>query len=88
MKYRKILLTYNAYFQKLYFDKGTELEGQNITQQNIRIASLLQWILYIIKQTQIFGVNMIFISSNELKKKNVYFMSGEATNEIYIFSLH
>ena len=29
---------------------------------------------------------MPFISSSEAK--NTYFMSGEATNEIYIFSLH
>ena len=32
-------------------------------------------------------MNMTFISSNEVKKKT-YFMSCEATNEIYIFSLH
>ena len=31
-------------------------------------------------------MNMPFISSSEAK--NAYFMSGEATNEIYIFSLH
>ena len=30
-----------------------------------------------------FGVNMTFISSSEVK--NVYFMSAEGTNEIYIF---
>ena len=35
-----------------------------------------------------FGVNMTFISSSEMKKKNVNFMSAEGTNEIYIFSLH
>ena len=29
---------------------------------------------------------MLFISLSE--GKNAYFMSGEATNEIYIFSLH
>ena len=29
---------------------------------------------------------MIFISSSEAK--NAYLMSGEATNEIYFFSLH
>ena len=29
---------------------------------------------------------MPFISSSEAK--NVYFMSGEATNEIYFFTLH
>ena len=35
---------------------------------------------------QILGMNMLFISSSEAK--NAYFMSGEATNETYIFSLH
>ena len=39
-----------------------------------------------IEDIQIFGMNMPFISSSEAK--NVYFMSGEATNEIFIFSLH
>ena len=39
-----------------------------------------------IEDNQIFGMNMLFISSSEAK--NAYFMSGEATNEIYIFSLH
>ena len=35
----------------------------------------------------IFGMNMTFISSSEVNY--VYFMSGEAINEIYIFfSLH
>ena len=38
-----------------------------------------------IETIQIFGMNMPFISSSEAK--NAYFMSGEATNEIYIFSL-
>ena len=33
-----------------------------------------------------FEMNMPFISSREAK--NAYFMSGEATNEIYFFSLH
>ena len=33
----------------------------------------------------IFGMNMPFISLSEAK--NAYFMSGEPTNEIYIFSL-
>ena len=41
---------------------------------------------YYIEDIQIFGMNMPFISSSEAK--NTYFMSGEATNEIYIFSLH
>ena len=35
---------------------------------------------------QIFGMNMPIISSSEAK--SAYFMSGEATNEIYILSLH
>ena len=39
-----------------------------------------------IEDIHIFGMNMTFISSSEAKK--LYFMSGEATNEIYIFSLH
>ena len=39
-----------------------------------------------IEDIPIFGMNMPFISSSEAK--NAYFMSGEATNEIYIFSLH
>ena len=39
------------------------------------------------KKIQIFVMNMTFISSSEVKK-NVYFMSAEGTNEIYIFSLH
>ena len=38
-----------------------------------------------IEDIKIFGMNMSFISSSEVK--NAYFMSGEATNEIYIFSL-
>ena len=40
-----------------------------------------------IEDIKIFGMNMSFISSSEAKK-NAYFMSGEATNEIIIFSLH
>ena len=39
-----------------------------------------------IEDIRIFGMNMPFISSSEAK--NAYFMSGEATNEIYIFSPH
>ena len=39
-----------------------------------------------IEDIQIFGMNMSFISSSEAK--NAYFMSGEAANEIYFFSLH
>ena len=38
-----------------------------------------------IEDIQIFGMNMPFISLSEAK--NACFMSGEATNEIYIFSL-
>ena len=40
----------------------------------------------IIVDIQIFGMNMTFISLSEAK--NLYFTSGKATNEIYIFSLH
>ena len=43
-------------------------------------------IVIYIEDIQIFGMNMPFISSSEAK--NAYFMSGEATNEIYIFLLH
>ena len=39
-----------------------------------------------IEDIQSFGMNMPFISSSGAK--NAYFMSGEATNEVYIFSLH
>ena len=39
-----------------------------------------------IEDIHIFGMNMPFISSSDAK--NVYFMSGETTNEIYIFRLH
>ena len=38
------------------------------------------------KNIQIFGMNMTFISSSEVKE--LYFMSGEATIEMYVFSLH
>ena len=38
-----------------------------------------------IEDIHFFGMNMPFISSSEAK--NAYFMSGVATNEIYIFSL-
>ena len=44
------------------------------------------WICRYIEDIQIFAMNMPFISSSEAK--NAYFMSGEATNEIYIFLLH
>ena len=39
-----------------------------------------------IEEIQFFGINMPFISSSEAKK--CIFMSGEAVNEIYFFSLH
>ena len=39
--------------------------------------------MYIHVDIHIFVMNMTFISSSEVK--NVYFMSREATNEIYIF---
>ena len=42
--------------------------------------------LQYIEDIQIFRMNMPFISLSEAK--NAYFMSGKATNEIYIFSLH
>ena len=38
--------------------------------------------MYYIEDIKMFGMNMPFISSSEAK--NAYFMSGEATNEIYI----
>ena len=41
-------------------------------------------IVYNKKQIQIFGMNMPFISSSVAK--NAYFMSGEARNELNIFS--
>ena len=39
-----------------------------------------------IEDIPIFGINMPFISSCE--EKNAYNITGEATNEIYIFLLH
>ena len=39
-----------------------------------------------IEDIQIFGMNMPFITSSEAK--SAYYISGEATNEICIFSLH
>ena len=44
------------------------------------------YIVQYIEDIQNFGMNMPFISSSEVK--NAYFMSGEATNEIFNFSLH
>ena len=36
-----------------------------------------------------FGMNMIFISSSEVKKMYISWVpKAEGTNEIYIFSLH
>ena len=49
-------------------------------------GSLIIGKLKYIEDIQIFGMNMPFISSSEAK--NAYFMSGEATNEIYIFLIH
>ena len=40
---------------------------------------------YNIEDIQIFGTNMPFISSSEAK--NAYFMSGKATNEIFLHFL-
>ena len=53
--------------------------------ENIQERRIISYAKYI-EDIQIFGMNMPFISSSEAK--NAYFMSGEATNEIYIFSLH
>ena len=39
-----------------------------------------------IENIHFFGVNMTFITSSEVK--NVYFISGQASNEIYILLLH
>ena len=50
------------------------------------VNSSVMALSHYIEDIQIFGMNMPFISSSEAK--NTYFMSGEATNEIYIFSLH
>ena len=47
--------------------------------------TLHQTVKYI-EDIQIFGKNMPFISSTTSSEaKNAYFMSAEATNEIYIF---
>ena len=35
-----------------------------------------------------FLLNMAFISPSKMENNYVYFMSGEAAYEIYIFSLH
>ena len=47
---------------------------------------LVVYQLKCIEDIQIFGMDMTFISSSEAK--NLYFMSGRATNEIYNFSLY
>ena len=47
---------------------------------------IVNWKKNYIKDIQILGMNMPFVSSSEAK--NAYFMSGEAKNEIFIFSLH
>ena len=47
----------------------------------------IKFLKYInIKDIQIFGMTLPFISSS--KTKNAYFMSGEATNEINFCLLH
>ena len=48
-----------------------------------RFAQLVRTVAYI-EDIQMFLLNMAFILSSEVKKY-LYFMSGEATNEIYIF---
>ena len=84
MKYRKLLLKYNAYFQKVIFSQVKYkilyilLPSLYIPQPRDRTASQT-----LHNKISIFGVNMTFISANEVK--NVYFMSGKATNEIDIF---
>ena len=47
---------------------------------------LVVYRFYCIEDIQFFAMNMPFISLSEVK--NVQFMSGDATNEIYIFLLH
>ena len=50
------------------------------------ISSVAASLMKYIEDIQIFVMNMPFISSSEAK--NAYSMSGEATNKIFIFSLH
>ena len=55
----------------------------------MKILILSTIVVGYIKDIQIFWMNMPlnnFISLSEVK--NAYFMSGEATNEIFLFSLH
>ena len=59
---------------------------ENLNQRNILQVGPVVYLPKYIEDIQIFGMNMAFISSSEAK--NAYFMSGEATSEIYIFSLH
>ena len=47
-----------------------------------RFIFSFQWI----EDIQMFRMNMPFFSSSEVE--NAYFMSGKATNEIFIYSLH
>ena len=55
--------------KKSYFTaKGKNCES-HITQQNTRCASLQINFVCNKKKIQIFGVNMTFISSHEVKKK-------------------
>ena len=76
-------------FTGTYFGRFEEVISScgcvNIDSRYVMTMSNFHQIKYI-EDIQIFGMNMPFISSSEAK--NAYFMSGEATNEIYIFSLH
>ena len=92
MKCGKILLNYNAYFQKVIFSQVTynffifhcqvfifhltELRVKHYTTKRKICFPFSINFLYNKTKIQIFGVNMTFISS------------FKATNEIYIFSLH
>ena len=56
------------------------------SNRNIDGTNIFRFMDSDIEDVQIFGMTMSFISSSEAK--NAYFMSGEATNEIYIFLLY
>ena len=62
------------------------LLGNGFKCTSYQVGKSIKLLNWYIEDIQIFGMNMPFISSSEAK--NAYFMSGEATNEIYIFSLH
>ena len=53
---------------------------------NLSLCMHLCYGSHYIEDNQFFGMNMPFISSSEGKK--TYYMSGKATNEIFIFLLH